>query len=134
MFERSDNEGVSTDSKSNENEASLVVRHVESLLAAGVEATSISLISPYQAQVNLLASLLRPRYPGMEIGSVDGFQGRRSNTQMAMECADLSKGRENDVVIVSLCRSNEDVRFRLLFAMCYNLICSLIARGRLPAR
>lgn len=76
MYERSDSEGVSTDSKSNENEAALVVRHVEILTKAGVPASSISLISPYQAQVNLLASILRPRFPSMEIGSVDGFQGQ----------------------------------------------------------
>lgn len=52
--------------------------------------TSITIISGYQAQVALLASYLRPRHPEIEIGTVDAFQGR-----------------ENDVVIVSLVRSNE---------------------------
>ena len=75
MFERSDNGGVKSDSKSNENEAALVVRHVETLIAAGVQPSSISVISPYIAQVNLLVSSLRPRFPDLEIGSVDGFQG-----------------------------------------------------------
>ena len=53
-------------------------------------AASITIISGYQAQVALLASYLRPKHPDIEIGTVDAFQGR-----------------ENDVVIVSLVRSNE---------------------------
>lgn len=50
-------------------------------------------ISRYQAQVTLLASLLRPVHgPGLEIGTVDGMQGR-----------------EKEAVIISLVRSNEKV-------------------------
>lgn len=49
--------------------------------------------SRYQAQVTLLASILRPVYgKDMEIGTVDGMQGR-----------------EKDAVIISLVRSNEKV-------------------------
>lgn len=48
----------------------------------------------YQAQVTLLTSLLRPTYgPDLEIGTVDGMQGR-----------------EKEAVIISLVRSNEMVR------------------------
>ena len=47
----------------------------------------------YQAQVTLLSSLLRPEYgPELEIGTVDGMQGR-----------------EKDAVIISLVRSNDKV-------------------------
>jgi DNA polymerase alpha-associated DNA helicase A len=49
----------------------------------------------YQAQVALLSALLRPKCPDIEIGSVDGMQGR-----------------EKDAVIISLVRSNEKVRAR----------------------
>lgn len=52
----------------------------------------------YQAQVTLLTSLLRPTYgPDLEIGTVDGMQGR-----------------EKEAVIISLVRSNETVRLSLL--------------------
>ncbi len=48
----------------------------------------------YQAQVTLLTSLLRPVHgPELEIGTVDGMQGR-----------------EKEAVVISLVRSNEKVR------------------------
>lgn len=64
-------------------------------IEAGVLPKYISIISPYNSQVSLLASLVHPEYPDIEIGSVDGFQGR--------EC---------EVVIISLVRSNDKVRLR----------------------
>ncbi|GAA5907584.1 hypothetical protein JCM8208_000009 [Rhodotorula glutinis] len=91
MYERVAEDGkFGSDSKSNENEAEIVRQYVETLVNANVPPTSISIISPYNAQVVLLASLVHPQYPDVEIGSVDSNQGR-----------------ENDVVIVSLVRSNE---------------------------
>lgn len=50
----------------------------------------------YQAQVTALTSLLRPTMPDLEIGSVDGMQGR-----------------EKEAVVLSLVRSNDKVRFGL---------------------
>lgn len=41
-------------------------------LAANVPADKIAIISPYNSQVSLLASLIHPEYPEIEIGSVDG--------------------------------------------------------------
>ncbi|MCJ1308817.1 hypothetical protein MMC25_002472 [Agyrium rufum] len=79
------------DSKSNEMEALLVKRHVESLCDAGVRPEDIAVVTPYNAQVALLSSLLRERHRGLELGSVDGFQGR-----------------EKEAIIVSLVRSNPD--------------------------
>ncbi|GAA5934656.1 hypothetical protein JCM1841_001795 [Sporobolomyces salmonicolor] len=92
MHERSAEDGsFGSESKSNENEAEIVYQYVQTLIAANVPATSISLISPYSSQVLLLSSLLHAQYPELEIGSVDSNQGR-----------------ENDVVIVSLVRSNDE--------------------------
>jgi DNA polymerase alpha-associated DNA helicase A len=90
MYERGSGE---TDSKSNENEATLVVNYLDELLAANVPPSEIAIISPYNAQVSLLASLLQKDHPEIEIGSIDGFQGR-----------------EKEVVIISLVRSNPEVR------------------------
>ncbi|KAJ7178081.1 AAA domain-containing protein [Mycena filopes] len=89
-FERLEGDG-DEGSRCNENEATVVKNWVDKLIASGVLPTQIAVISPYQAQVTLLTSLIRPQYgPGLEIGTVDGMQGR-----------------EKDAVIISLVRSNE---------------------------
>lgn len=80
------------ESRTNIGEATLVQRKVDELLAAGVAPAQISVISPYGAQVRLLRDHLAARVEqGLEIGSIDGFQGR-----------------ENEAVIISLVRSNEE--------------------------
>ena len=79
------------DSKSNPAEAALAAHHVRSLLSAGVREEDIAVITPYNAQLFLLSSLLKEDFPAIELGSVDGFQGR-----------------EKEVVVLSLVRSNLD--------------------------
>ena len=80
-----------SDSKSNEMEAALVESHVNNLVHAGVLPEDIAIVTPYNAQLALLAHNLKDEFPGIELGSVDGFQGR-----------------EKEAVIVSLVRSNPD--------------------------
>lgn len=65
---------------------------VRRLLARGVNAADIAAITPYAAQVRLLRALLRDALAqGLEIGTVDGFQGR-----------------EKEAVVVDLVRSNSE--------------------------
>jgi len=73
----------------NPGEADLVCRKVRVLLDAGVPAEGISVIAPYGAQVRLLRERLS--VAGLEIDSVDGFQGR-----------------EKEAVILLLARSNRE--------------------------
>lgn len=75
-------------SRANEGEARLAARLARELLAAGLPAGGLAVLSPYVAQVRALKDLLRAE--GLEIGTVDGFQGR-----------------EKEAVIISLVRSNE---------------------------
>ncbi|RJS71285.1 IGHMBP2 family helicase [Methanophagales archaeon] len=75
-------------SRENEGEARLVKFIVERLLDAGARAEDIAVISPYDDQVALIRMMLRVE--GLEIKTVDGFQGR-----------------EKEVVIVSFVRSNK---------------------------
>ncbi|POS76833.1 hypothetical protein DHEL01_v204781 [Diaporthe helianthi] len=75
------------DSKSNEMEALLVKQHVRALVDAGVKTDDIAVVTPYNAQL----STLKEEFPGIELGSVDGFQGR-----------------EKEAIIVSLVRSNSN--------------------------
>lgn len=75
------------ESRRNPAEARLVVTQVERLQDAGLDAKQIAVIAPYAAQVRLLREQLR--VPGLEIDTVDGFQGR-----------------EKEAVVISLVRSN----------------------------
>ena len=86
-FEEKLEEG--SESRYNPEEAELVLAELTKMLAAGVPAAEIAVISPYSAQVRLLSS--RTPDPGVEIDSVDGFQGR-----------------EKELVIVSLVRGNRE--------------------------
>jgi superfamily I DNA and/or RNA helicase len=75
------------ESRLNPREAELVAKKVRQLLEAGVAPEGIAVIAPYAAQVRRLRELLQ--VPGLEIDSVDGFQGR-----------------EKEAVVLSLVRSN----------------------------
>lgn len=89
-FEDEAKEG--SDSKRNPGEAALAAAEVERILALGVAPADVAVISPYDAQVALLRGLLEgPLEQGLEIDTVDGFQGR-----------------EKEAVVVSLVRSNAD--------------------------
>jgi hypothetical protein len=79
-----------TGSRRNVREAELAVKKVRALLALGVPPTDIGVITPYRAQVRLLRDRLAD-VAGLEIDSVDGFQGR-----------------EKEAIIVSLVRSNHE--------------------------
>jgi ATP-dependent RNA/DNA helicase IGHMBP2 len=75
------------ESRRNPREADLAARKVRQLLDAGVPAGSVGVITPYAAQVRLLRERLA--VPGLEIDSVDGFQGR-----------------EKEAIVFSMVRSN----------------------------
>lgn len=79
-----------SESHSNSHESLLCFAHVKSLVSAGLAPDAIAVITPYSAQLSLLASLLKPCFPDVELGTVDGFQGR-----------------EKEAVVLSLVRSNE---------------------------
>ena len=75
------------ESRRNPQEAEVVGRQVLALVDAGVASRDIAVITPYAAQVRLLRDQLAME--GLEIDTVDGFQGR-----------------EKEAVVISLVRSN----------------------------
>ena len=83
--------GLLTDSKANRHEALLATKHVADIITAGVHESDIAVITPYNAQLALLASFLHTRFPAVELGTVDGFQGR-----------------EKEAIVLTLVRSNAD--------------------------
>ena len=75
----------------NPGNADRVAAEARRLLSRGLPPTEIAIIAAYSAQARRLRELLRTeRAAGLEIGTVDGFQGR-----------------EKEAVIVDLVRSNE---------------------------
>jgi len=75
----------------NSGNAERVAAEARRLLSRGVAATDLAIIAAYSAQARKLRDLLRDeRAAGLEIGTVDGFQGR-----------------EKEAVIVDLVRSND---------------------------
>ncbi|HEV3383579.1 MAG TPA: AAA domain-containing protein [Gemmata sp.] len=79
-----------TKSRLNRQEADLAARKVRQLLETGVFSNQIGVITPYRAQVRRLRELLSD-IPGLEVDSVDGFQGR-----------------EKEAIVVSFVRSNPE--------------------------
>jgi len=77
------------ESKWNEGEADIMIHLVETLLQQGLTPEDIGVITPYNAQVELLRSRLPHR--ALEVGSVDGFQGR-----------------EKEAILISTVRSNSE--------------------------
>ena len=109
------------DSKSNEHEAGLVKMHVDNLINAGVKAEDIAVVTPYNGQLALVSALLKEKYPGLELGSIDGFQGTSAPHSVASSSYSVSIvpglsydintsniGREKEAVVVSLVRSNPE--------------------------
>jgi uncharacterized protein len=92
-------------------EAELVAREVARLREAGVAASEIMVVAPYNAQVNLLRELLPGDVP---VGTVDKFQGQ-----------------EADVVLYSMASSSgEDVPRGLEFLLSRNRLNVAISRAR----
>ena len=78
---------LGSESRFNREEAEFLANYLKQLLETGVKPEEIAVISPYSAQVRLLSSLIANSK--IEVDSVDGFQGR-----------------EKEVVLLSLVRSN----------------------------
>jgi ATP-dependent RNA/DNA helicase IGHMBP2 len=79
-------------SKENPGEAAIVARVVKDLVACGLAPTQIGVVTPYAAQAGLLQRELAALVDdGLEVDSVDGFQGR-----------------EKEAIVFSAVRSNGD--------------------------
>ncbi|EEH53335.1 uncharacterized protein MICPUCDRAFT_29100 [Micromonas pusilla CCMP1545] len=95
--ERQEEEGASRD---NPGEAAVAMRIVADLISSGaVAADDVGIITPYSAQVGTLRDLRAANdalFKGVEISTVDGFQGR-----------------EKEAIVISAVRSNDrgDVGF-----------------------
>ena len=83
-------DAVESVSKSNVGEASIVARYVALINVADITG-NISVISPYMKQTELIRTCISTTNPSVEVSTVDSFQGR-----------------ESDVIVISLVRSNRE--------------------------
>ena len=87
-------------SKANLDEATAVMSTLRGMLAGGeLKAEDIGVVTPYRGQVELVQKLLssEEEFAGLEVNSVDGYQGR-----------------EKEVILFSCVRANEDGRVGFL--------------------
>lgn len=79
-------------SRSNIDEAAAVISILNDLLLPGdLNPNDIGIISPYSGQVRLIGQMMAEELEGVEVKSVDGYQGR-----------------EKEIIILSTVRSNSD--------------------------
>jgi len=85
-----ESDAVDSASRKNDDEAQQVVRVVRAMVDAGLAVDDIGVVTPYAAQSSLLSQLLHDEVEqGLEVDSVDGFQGR-----------------EKELIVMSCVRSN----------------------------
>ncbi|KAH9488055.1 NFX1-type zinc finger-containing protein 1 [Bulinus truncatus] len=100
-------------SKTNAHESQYVVELCKYLLLKGYEASQITILTTYSGQVYLIRKTMRERQlvDPVRVTSVDNFQGE-----------------ENDIILLSLVRSNEDNKAG--FIKVNNRICVALSRAK----
>lgn len=99
-------------SKSNVHEANYIVALCWYLLLQGYEPTQITILTLYVGQLTMLKKLMpRTKFEGVRVATVDNFQGE-----------------ENDIVLMSLVRSNEENKVG--FSGVENRICVALSRAK----
>ena len=84
-------EEESGSSRSNMDEAAVLIKIVNDLLAPGdLTPEDIGIISPYSGQVRLIQGMLDGQIDGLEVKSIDGYQGR-----------------EKEIIVLSTVRAND---------------------------
>ena len=84
-------EEESGSSRSNMDEAAVLIKIVNDLLAPGdLTPEDIGVISPYSGQVRLIQGMLEGQIDGLEVKSIDGYQGR-----------------EKEIIVLSTVRAND---------------------------
>ncbi|SPO22566.1 related to HCS1 - DNA helicase A [Ustilago trichophora] len=108
------------DSKSNLHEVELVVKHLEELFKRGILPGQITILTPYSAQVALLHSVIRSHKFSASL-TPNNTSKSSSNTTNAINADEIElgtidsmQGREKDIVILSLVRSNPELQVGFL--------------------
>jgi hypothetical protein len=97
----------------NSHEANFVAAFCRYLMQQGISASRITVLTTYTGQVLTLKRVMpRPSFQGVRITAVDNYQGE-----------------ENDVILLSLVRSNEDGKIGFLSTS--NRVCVALSRAKM---
>ena len=99
-------------SKSNEYEAKYLIRLCNYFIKQGYESERITILTFYTGQVLLLRNLMKNENFKVRISSVDNYQGE-----------------ENDIILLSLVRSNK--QYSIGFLKNFNRVCVAFSRAKL---
>ena len=97
-------EQLKSKSYQNHKEAQCIEETVQTLLASGdVHETDIAVLTPYDAQRELLLTKMSPAFPGVIVSTIDAFQGQ-----------------ERAVILLSVVRANKEHSYGFLSEECIN--------------
>jgi len=102
MYEAID-EDSENDSKYNNGECDLVVQVLKELISYGVQKSDIGVITPYNAQVNLIKKSVRH---SPELYTQTSLEGQNKIANIEISTVDGFQGREKEVIVISMVRSN----------------------------
>jgi len=102
MYEGIDEESEN-ESKYNIGECDLVIQTLKELLSLGIQRSDIGVITPYNAQVNLIKKQIR-HSEDLLIQTPAG--GSKTSKNIEVCTVDGFQGREKEVIIISMVRSN----------------------------
>mgnify|MGYP000845496258 CR=1 FL=1 len=105
-------DGSITPSRYNDGECLVVLKHVKSLLSRGVHQDEIGIITPYSAQVTKLRQLFRSGTLNFADDDDSDNEKKYIDEQSLLDKIEIStvdgfQGREKEIIILSLVRSNE---------------------------
>ena len=107
----SNSDGSISQSRYNDGECLVVLKHVKNLLARGIHQDEIGIITPYSAQVTKLRQLFRSGTLSFAGDDSDDdkcyIDGQHLLDKIEISTVDGFQGREKEIIVLSLVRSND---------------------------
>jgi DNA replication ATP-dependent helicase Dna2 len=90
----------------NDKEAKLVADTIQALVHCGVSPKNLAVVSFYRSQLRLITSTLDPSTKGVELSTVDKYQGRDKDCVIISLVRNNPQGNVSKFIFLSICESN----------------------------